>query len=48
MYTMGKFENQAQAIDSYHKVVNLRFNEARIISSYQLSEMLKLDAANNN
>jgi len=44
IYTMGKFENQAQAIDSYQQVVNLNFNEARIISSYQLSEMLKMDA----
>jgi hypothetical protein len=44
IYTMGKFENQAQAIDSYQQVVNLNFNEAHIISSYQLGEMLKLDA----
>ena len=45
IYTMGKFESQAQAIGDYQQVVNLKFNQARIISCYQLKEMLNMDVA---
>jgi outer membrane protein OmpA-like peptidoglycan-associated protein len=42
IYTLGKFENQAAAIDAYYQAINLNFDKARIISSYQLEEMLNL------
>jgi outer membrane protein OmpA-like peptidoglycan-associated protein len=43
IYTMGKFDNQAEAVDPYWKAINLNFDKARIITNYQLKDMLNVN-----
>ena len=44
-YLLSHTESQAKAIDPYRKAVKEGFREARIISNYQLEDIMKLDYA---
>ncbi len=46
-YLLNRTESQAKAIDPYRKAVKEGFREARIISNYQLEDIMKLEYAKN-
>jgi outer membrane protein OmpA-like peptidoglycan-associated protein len=43
LYILGDAKNQAEAIEPYRKAVKEGFKEARIISNYQLEDIIKLN-----
>ena len=46
-YLLSHTQSQAKAIDPYRKAVKEGFREARIISNYQLEDIMKLEYAKN-
>lgn len=50
IYVMGRMKDQSKAVEPYQKAVEAGFREARIISNYQLEDILNLDLTryNNN
>src|SRR6056297_241648 len=42
-YVLGEFSSQAEAIDIYKKIINAKFFETRIVSNYQLEDLLELN-----
>jgi outer membrane protein OmpA-like peptidoglycan-associated protein len=47
-YILGDKKTQAEAIEPYRKAVNEGFREARIISNYQLEDIIRLNYTDNN
>ncbi len=44
LYLMGRYENQNEAIEPYKKILNMGFSKARILSSYQLTDILNIQS----
>jgi hypothetical protein len=43
LYLLGRFSSQDKALNPYQKAVQCGFEKARILSSYQLKDILKID-----
>jgi outer membrane protein OmpA-like peptidoglycan-associated protein len=48
LYLMGKYDEQTEAIEPFKKVLDMGFSKARILSSYQLTDILNIQSGENN